>query len=155
MWLIILAVAIVLGLAGYAGYLLWQVKQQRIKLEASRAQRLKTEQSKHDYVAESCRVIARHIVEGELNISEGAIRLKVLLDNINLSDIDKQRFVAFERLYEQVKDLDTHDARAQLTVNERKAQDRVRHKAEYQHQESVTNAAKALLEFDLNRYRPS
>lgn len=149
------AVILVAALAAYAGWLLWQVRLQKQKLAASKAQRLKAGQAKHDYVVESCQVIARHIVDGELNVSEGAIRLKVLLDNINLSDIDKQRFVAFERLFASVKDLDTHESRSALTADQRKSQDRVRHKAEFQHQDAVVSAAKVLLEFDINRYRPS
>lgn len=152
--LVIVAILMVVGLAAYAGWLLLQVRQQRQRVAQSRAQRLKAEQAKHDYVVESVRVLARHIVDGELNISEGAIRLKVLLDNIALSDIDKQRFVAFERMFEQVKDLDTHASRAALTADQRKAQDRVRHKAEFQHRDAVVAAAQALLSIDLNRYRP-
>lgn len=153
-WLMGIALLVVLGLAAYAGWLLYQVRQQRQKVEAARQQRLASERAKYDYIVESCQVIARHVVEGELNISEAAIRLKVLLDNLALSDIDRQRFIAFERLFSAVKELDTHEHRAALAPEVRKSQDKIRHQAEFTHRSAVVEAAEVVTRFDFGRYRP-
>lgn len=68
---------VVAGLAGYAGWLWWRVATQTSVREAHNARVLAETEAE---LAHSIAIIADSLLTGELNLSEGAIRLKVLLD---------------------------------------------------------------------------
>ena len=76
--LLILAVLVVGALAVYAAYLwrqVWARQRQQAEVDLALRQRL------HD----DLRVLASSLLDGQLPLIEGAIRIKVLLDNYDLS----------------------------------------------------------------------
>ena len=140
--LIVLVLAVVAGIMWHKVYLYRQNarKQKSLQLEQRRKQRAE--------IIESITVISRTLLAGEMNESEGAIRLKVLLDNLYLSEEERRRFPTVETMYEQVKDFDTHEARQQLPKKERMKQDLARNKIEVQYKDQLLADAKALLEYE-------
>ncbi|BCE01613.1 DUF2489 domain-containing protein [Marinicellulosiphila megalodicopiae] len=137
---------IVLGLSSYAFILCLQVykknnhaKEQSFKLENERH----IANTKHqNYLQTSLHVIAQSYLKGELNISEACIRVKVLLDNLEMENLDKTPFSIFDEVYEKLQDFDTHQARNALPEKERKIQDRKRHFIEMKNKESLEAAFK-------------
>ena len=77
-WLAILAAVVILALAGYAGWLWWRVINQQKERETHNAAVLAETEADLEH---SMAIIADSLLTGELNLSEGAIRLKVLLDH--------------------------------------------------------------------------
>ncbi len=150
--LLISALVIISVLAGIAIWMWSQVlKQQKIQRD-NQAKIEKMAQEKREYIIESVRVIAANVVDEGLNISEGSIRLKVLIDNLNLPDEEKIHFDAFDKLYEQVKDLDTHQARKQLSKEKRKEQDSLRIRYEKLYEGEVLKAAQKAREFPFEKF---
>lgn len=136
-WLfIVIALFFVTGLSLYAIHLLKQLKVQKeliTKAKHERTIRLK----------ESIDVIARAMQSGECNISEGVIRLIMLLRPFgkNLST-----YPAMANLYEVVRDMPTHDARKLLDKRERMSLDLDRESAEVQFEQDIKKELYILLE---------
>ncbi|MCW9699788.1 DUF2489 domain-containing protein [Avibacterium sp. 20-129] len=123
MWiylLVALGLLIIVGLTAYAVKLLRALKQQKQQLENARLARVKR-------LKESIEIIARAMQNGDCNLSEGAIRLKMLLDPLGLKIT---AYPAMVELYEVVKEMPTHQARKALKKNERMRLDLTRESAE-------------------------
>ncbi|WP_353248494.1 DUF2489 domain-containing protein [Salinisphaera sp. T31B1] len=95
-WLGAGAIVIVIALAAYAGWLWWRVGAQRREREAHNAGVLA--ETEADLAASIC-IIADSLLTGELNLSEGAIRLKVLLDHWHAPASGQADYPAIYRLY--------------------------------------------------------
>lgn len=150
--MVVIAVAIVLGLAGYAGWLLWKLRQQRQVLQRREDEFQRKKQEHEDYLIDSIQIIAQNLVSDDLNLSEGSIRLKFLLDGLGLPDEERAAFNALDELYEKVRDFDTHEARKQLSPRERNAQDRAREAHEAVHREPVMAAARTLAVYEFTGF---
>lgn len=124
---ILFAVAclVLLPLAFYAGKLLFQLKQQTNAKAKIRQGRIAT-------IGQSIQTIAFAMSQQQCNLSEGAIRLVNLLESIPVVPLPdwRAKFPALYNLYEQVKDLPTHDARAALSPLLRRQQDAKREEQE-------------------------
>ncbi|MFZ7344113.1 DUF2489 domain-containing protein [Avibacterium volantium] len=123
MWiylLIALGLLIIVGMAAYAVKLLCALKSQKQALENARLARVKR-------LKESIEIIARAMQNGDCNLSEGAIRLKMLLDPLGLKITT---YPALAELYDVVKEMPTHQARKELKKNERMRLDLTRESAE-------------------------
>lgn len=119
--LIVLAVVIVLGLSVYAGMLLSQLHKQRTEERAGEAKRL-------NYLHESIATIALAMQQGQCPLSEGCIRIAVLLDN--LPNAEQQAFPSqfpyLHDMYNKIKHMPTHDARKQFPKQEIRKMDKER-----------------------------
>lgn len=120
-WLIIVGLAIVSGLAFYAGRLLFLLKQQKHNAEQVRQQRISN-------ILDSVHTIAQAMQQQQCNLSEGSIRLGYLLKAMPLRDpCDFQaQYPALFELFDLVKDLPTHEARKALKRQQREQQDELR-----------------------------
>jgi len=144
----ILAILIIVALSALAIGLWMKVFKQR-KVQAEQLAELEAQkQEKQDYILESVRVIAHNILHEDLNVSEGAIRLKMLLDNLFLPEQERQKFNAFDSLFDIVKDFDTHQGRKNLPKEERQRQDKIRLKHEALHRDDILKAAQLVMEYD-------
>jgi len=124
---------------------LWKKVWAQEAKNASDIEKLKAEQAENQaYIIESIQVICKTIQNEDMNLSEGAIRLKVLSDNLPFSDDERASFTAIEALYLEVSELDTHENRKNLDKKERMKQDLKRHKAEVKHQDAFLAAVENL-----------
>ncbi|WP_213997644.1 DUF2489 domain-containing protein [Arsukibacterium sp.] len=130
--LLVLAVVIIAGLAFYAGKLLWLVqqqnKQQAALLEKQQQQQLQNQQ----YVEQSIYTICKAVDAGQCELSEGALRVWVLLNRLP----EQQQgplatdYPGIFQMYQTVKDMPTHQARKQQSKQATQAQDKQRLQAE-------------------------
>ena len=133
---LVIALFFLTGLSLYGILLLKQLKVQKeliAKAKNNRVIRLK----------ESIDIIARAMQSGECNLSEGVIRLTMLLRPFgkNLST-----YPAMANLYEVVRDMPTHDARKLLDKRERMRLDLDRESAEVQFEQDIKKELYILLE---------
>ncbi|MFZ7306441.1 DUF2489 domain-containing protein [Avibacterium avium] len=131
MWiylLIALGLLIIVGMTAYAVKLLRALKSQKQALENARLARVKR-------LKESIEIIARAMQNGDCNLSEGAIRLKMLLDPLGLKITT---YPALAELYDVVKEMPTHQARKELKKNERMRLDLTRESAEAELEAKIT-----------------
>lgn len=131
MWiylLLALGLLIIVGMSAYAVKLLRALKSQKQALENARVERVKR-------LKESIEIIARAMQNGDCNLSEGAIRLKMLLDPLGIKIAS---YPAMGELYEVVKEMPTHQARTTLKKNERMRLDLTRESAEAELEAKIT-----------------
>ena len=123
MWktvLLLVAVCIIVGMIGYATYLLLALQKQKKALQQARRNRI-------NRIKESIEIIAKAMLNDDCNLSEGVLRLKMLLEPVGMS---LRHYSAMWRLYETVEDMPTHEARRELKKNERMLLDLQRESAE-------------------------
>ncbi|MFC3853286.1 DUF2489 domain-containing protein [Salinispirillum marinum] len=142
--LMLVAAIVLLGLAGYAAWLHIKLRQHRQAQAAEQAEFERKKQEHEAFLVDSIQIIAANMVNKDLNLSEGAIRIKHLLDGLELADSERAQFAACDNLYEQVKDMATHDARKALSAVERQRQDAERESHEQAHQVELLKAARVL-----------
>ena len=90
MWktvLLLVAVCIIVGMIGYATYLLLALQKQKKALQQARRNRI-------NRIKESIEIIAKAMLNDDCNLSEGVLRLKMLLEPVGMS-IKKERTYAF------------------------------------------------------------
>jgi hypothetical protein len=142
-----LGIAIILGLASYALYLLTALNRQK-KERVEQLKALEEKQEKqHAYIIESLQVISANVIEEDLNLSEATIRCKMLLDGLILTPDERQPYSVLDEVFEQIQHFDTHQARKNLTKDERKKQDKAREAIEEQYRASLTECFTRLREF--------
>lgn len=118
--LLLVAVCIIVGMIGYAIYLLLALQKQKKALQQARRNRI-------NRIKESIEIIAKAMLNDDCNLSEGVLRLKMLLEPVGMS---LKHYSAMWRLYETVEDMPTHEARNALKKNERMRLDLQRESAE-------------------------
>lgn len=140
---IALGVILVVGLAFYAGQLLWQVKQQGIVEQEQKEKRLK-------YLTDSISLIAKAMKEEQCELSEGVLRVWVLLDHYN-SEQEAPKdypvlYPGFAALYDVIKDMPTHEARKKQNKKEKFKMDVARWDAEKEHNDQIVTDIGSIIE---------
>lgn len=134
-FLIILALLIVLAMAGYAFSLMLTLHRQKRQLAAAQT-------SRYLAIIESIEVIARAMLAEQCDLSEGVLRLKPLLDVLGKK---LSRFSAMWALYKVVESMPILDARKQLKRNERMKLDLTRETKEAELAEGIKQELRQLL----------
>ncbi|KMK51715.1 coproporphyrinogen III oxidase [[Actinobacillus] muris] len=134
-FLIILALLILLAMAGYAFSLVLKLRHQKQQLAAA-------QKSRYLAVIDSIDVIARAMLAQQCDFSEGVLRLKPLLDVLGKK---LNRFVAMWALYETVESMPILEARQQLKRNERMKLDLTREAKEAELAEQIKLELRQLL----------
>lgn len=145
---ILLGTAIIAGLAFYAGKLLWLLKQQNKKQQQEQLAYQEKLLEKKRYLQESIVLISRAMQEQQCELSEGALRLWVLLDHWpqdNKPDAI-QNYPGLYQMYLVVKDMPTHQARKDQDKKLTRQQDKLRQQAEIDLRELIQADVSKLLE---------
>jgi hypothetical protein len=134
LWAVLLGIAviIILGLGFYAGKLLFLLKQQKVKQEATRKSRV-------DNITESIVVIAKAMEQQQCDLSEGVIRIVNLLNALPImSPPDfKAHYPHIHALFTEVSGFAILEARQKLSKIERRKQDLAREQIESEYESKV------------------
>lgn len=140
-WLLaIVGLVIIVALAFYAGRVLGQLKQQNQRRDNALAKR-------NENLHESIVTIAKAMEQGQCPLSEGALRLVVLLD-LRVESVQAQygqRYPALHDMYERIKHMPTHEARKQYPKQEIRQMDREREGYEKELEDVILNDIRQLL----------
>lgn len=144
--LLIIGAVIVAGLSFYAGRLLWQLQQQT---NIRRAELLQKQQ----YLRESITLICKAMREQQCELSEGALRVWVLLDHLvpERKPDPVTSYPGMHQMYQVVKDMPTHKARKAQAADLTEQQDILRLKAEQELKDFIIADAEALIK----RFQPA
>ena len=127
-----IAVLIILGLGFYAGKLLFLLKQQKAKQEATRKSRV------HN-ITESVVLIAKAMEQQQCELSEGVIRIVNLLNALPLVTPPdfKAQYPQIHALFTEVSGFAILEARQKLSKSERRKQDMAREQIESEYESKV------------------
>jgi uncharacterized membrane protein len=144
MFFIVLGVVIVLVLAGVAVYYLRQVKT----MQAIKTQQLKElddlKSDHNNYLNRSVQVLAQGLVAEQLSLTEGAIRISVLLDNLKIDEDERNDYSALFQLAEATSHIPILDAWNRLSKKEKNKFEKIRASLEAQYKDFVVDAARRL-----------
>ena len=134
--LFIIGLVIIVAMTSYAVHLLLVLRKQKQAFRQARRNRVQR-------IKDSIQIIAKAMQNGDCNLSEGAIRLRMLLEPIGLS---VKNYQALNQLYLVVEDMPTHEARRELKNNERMRLDLQRESAEADLDEQIKQELNLLLQ---------
>ncbi len=137
-FIFILGLVIIAVLAGIAGRLLWQLRQQRLAAQA-RARHWASE------ARDSIRILAGSLLAGQVGGSEAALRIAVLLDQPAQPQSLRQRGEVFTEMAAQLAHIPTHKDWKALSSQQRQAYTAEMDALEARYREPLRQGAEALL----------
>lgn len=156
--LIIVALFIILPLAGYAIYLSLKVRkhhkehQQQIE-EETRLARENTEKRNNELISD-IRFIAKSMQQEQCEITEGVLRIHVLADALDTDIMLQQPFETIHAHYLSVKEFPILDAYKALSRKEQFKLDSQRMKLEAANQEKILAEIEAIINHSFDSLRP-
>lgn len=149
---------IALGLLACAGLLVFIFRQQKAinTAKAEQAQKLKEleekAQAQRDYLIESIHVIANAMINDErMTLTEGTIRLSVLLDNLSPQVKQEQDIAVIGEVYEQVKHIPFLEKWQALDKQEKWRFTQEMKKVEAQYKDELLKAARVLSDYPFEK----
>ena len=142
--LLLAGVLVVLVLGGYALHLwrrVWAQQRAFAAAESERQQRLGAD----------LRILASSLLDGQLPLIEGAIRIKVLLDNYDIALSSHEYCQVFHTLFDVTSGIPTHAGWKALTAVERRQHEKHFSELELQHKAAARKAARWLLDEGLQQ----
>lgn len=140
-WLI--GTLLVIALAGYALHL-WRRVWRKERQQATRQAEAQARQ--HAELAGDLRILAGSLLDEQLPLIEGAIRIKVLLDNYDTGLSQDPRCEVFQTLYDATAQIPTHAAWQALDKAERRRHEAHFSALELQHKAAARRSARWLLD---------
>ena len=137
--LLIAGLLLIVALAGYALHLwrkVWRREQQLAEMQAQQ----------HAALAADLRVLAGSLLDEQVPLIEGAIRIKVLLDNYDSTLGQDPRCQVFQVLFAETAQVPTHDAWKALDRSERRHHEARFSALELQHKAEARPSARWLLD---------
>ncbi|WP_421684289.1 DUF2489 domain-containing protein [Stutzerimonas urumqiensis] len=136
---LVLALGAIVLLGGYALYLWRRVWRNERELAEARAERQAA-------LAEDLRILASSLLDEQLPLIEGAIRIKVLIDNYDTGLSQDPHCQVFQQLYEATESVPTHAAWKALDRTERRRHEARFSALELQHKAQARRSARWLLD---------
>jgi hypothetical protein len=144
MFSIVFGVVIVLLLAGTAIFYLRKVNKMQV-IKEQQIKELDSLKSDHNnYLNTSVQVLAQGLVDDQLSLTEGAIRISVLLDNLKINEAARNDYSAIFQLAEATSHIPILDAWNRLSKKEKKEFEKIRSGLEDQYKDFVVDAARRL-----------
>lgn len=137
--LLLTALLIVLTLSGIA-FALWR------QVWARQSARVAADQDRHDLLASHLRILAGSLLDEQVPLIEGAIRIKVLLDHYDPTLGQSERCQVFQQLYEASAHVPTHADWSALDKAERRHFEALFSALELRHKAAARTGARWLLE---------
>ncbi|UTW11374.1 DUF2489 domain-containing protein [Marinobacterium rhizophilum] len=151
-WATGLGLVIIAVSAGYIVIHLRRLRQQRRERETLHEQAQKKVQEQRQYLIDSIRVIARAMSEDEkMTLTEGAIRLKVLLDNLMPELHRNPDFEIIATHYEATRHIPYLKEWKSLERSQQRRYRQEMDKLEQQHRDALLQAAARLQQYPLDR----
>ena len=129
-------------------YILSTLKKMKSMQAIQQTQETQAEQQFEDTrlsATQSIKVIAQCMLDEQIELSEGCIRIKVLLDHVAPEFHDDPYFKVFAQVYEATRHMPTHEARKQADKKLIMRLDLERMTLEEDNEEAILSASRQLL----------
>lgn len=143
---IIVGALIIVGLAVYAIYLQWQLHRQKKTRQAQAAELAEELESRREHYRKSIHVIAAAIEADQVTLTEGAIRISMLVTQLELDDVERDTYQVFFQLADATSHIPILDEWKKLSTREKLRFDRERAEIEDKYREFVVDAARRVLQ---------
>ncbi|MBU1436934.1 MAG: DUF2489 domain-containing protein [Gammaproteobacteria bacterium] len=136
---------IVAGLAFYLGQILFQLRSQQQRQQQALLEQQKKQAEHQQYLLDSIVLIGKATLEQQCELSEAALRIWVLLENLQPDLAVASRWPGLFAMYDCVKAMPTHEARKQTDKKEIRRLDHIRQQMEIDLKRSIEQDIEQLL----------
>jgi hypothetical protein len=143
--LLAVGIAFLIPLAGYALHLHLEAKRQLQRAQEKHAE--ETQQARKN-VMENLLLLACALEDGQVNLTEGCLRIRVFLDLLDEGiHVQHESLQVFDLVHQKAQGFATHEERNALDATEKEKQDQQRRALEEQFEGRVREGAAALRDF--------
>lgn len=142
--LVVLGGSVILILAMIAGYYLLKVRSVNVQRKQQQALNDANRAEQRVRLNRSIQIIAQSMLDQQLTLTEGAIRITVLLEGLQVSSNEKESFAAFFHLARATEHIPILEQWKSLSSKEQRQFDRQREQLENDHREFVLDAAERI-----------
>ncbi|GAB3107110.1 DUF2489 domain-containing protein [Aestuariicella hydrocarbonica] len=142
---LIAAASIVFALAAVAVYYRLKLRTMQQHQQAQLEQLKKQGQQQRGRINKSIQIIAQGLLDDQLSLTEGSIRIKVLLDGLAVEEGVQEEFAAFYHLAAATDHIPILEAWKALNTRKKLEFDQQRQQLESDHREFVIDAAQRIL----------
>lgn len=142
--LALLAVVIILVLGAYAAWLLWQVRVQEKQRREQQRLLAKEREAQRQRLNHSIQIIARALLEEQVSLTEGAIRIKMLMEALEVTEVEREEFTAFYQLADATAHIPILQDWKKLSPKEQRRYTFERLRLEADHKDFVLAAAERI-----------
>lgn len=132
------------GLGGYAWHLTRLVRQREQSRAAQQIALAQEAGQRRHQINRSIQLIAQGLLDEQMSLTEGAIRIRGLLDGLAVTDPIRDEFRAFYLLAQSTSHIPVLDAWKALKTKDKLIFDRQRLQLETDHREFVLDAAQRI-----------
>ncbi len=140
----IVGMSIIAVLAAIALKLQLQVRALEQRKQQALEEKALEQEQQRARINKSIQVLAQGIVEKQLTMTEGAIRISVLLDSLAVDSATRERFSVFFQLAQATSHIPILERWAQLSSSEKRRFDSERSTIEGQYGDFIVDAAKRI-----------
>ena len=134
---------IVLGLSVYLGILYGRLRRKRQELARLELQAERNQAERESDICQSLQTLALVIIQEQCEPTEGCIRVKRLMDEIDYLK-EREELAVFHEMYEEVKELAILQEYKDLSKQERFRQDNLRYAVEEKYGARLKQASQSL-----------
>ena len=142
--LLAIGLLIILVLAVIAIRLRSKIHEQEEKQRQQQKDMEAAKEEQQNYLNNSVQVLARGLIDKQVSLTEGSIRISVLLGNLDSSEEVAEEFSAFFQLAEATSHIPILDAWKQLPKKEKMRFDKERLDLEFKYEEFILDAAQRI-----------
>jgi len=155
LYLIILAVLIILALAGTAIYYVTKLKRVQKQQEEQVKKNKAAWEAHRNELASDIKFIAHSMIQEQCEITEGCMRIAVLMDRLDDELQHKPEFKTIREHFSLTISMPTHQAYKDLSRKEQFKLDKQRYALEEKNKDQVLEEAKTLLHYNFEILNPN
>ncbi|WP_444944121.1 DUF2489 domain-containing protein [Microbulbifer sp. ZKSA006] len=144
-WLLVIAALVIFSLAIVAGYYLRKLSVAQKEQAAQLAELEQAAEDQRQRVNDSIQIIARTLLDDGVGLTEASIRIRVLLDSLQVEDKVREEFVAFYTIAEKTSHIPILKDWKKLPRKEQFKYEREMAQVEADYKDFAIDAAKRIL----------
>ncbi|WP_444931311.1 DUF2489 domain-containing protein [Microbulbifer sp. SSSA002] len=144
-WLLVIAALVIFSLAIVAGYYLRKLSVAQKEQATQLAELEQAAEDQRQRVNDSIQIIARTLLDDGVGLTEASIRIRVLLDSLQVEDKVREEFVAFYTIAEKTSHIPILKDWKKLPRKEQFKYEREMAQVEADYKDFAIDAAKRIL----------
>ncbi|WP_295798271.1 DUF2489 domain-containing protein [uncultured Microbulbifer sp.] len=144
-WILVIAALVIVVLSAIATYYVLELRKVR-KVQAQKLAEIElAANEQRDRVNTSIQIIAKTLLDEGVGLTEASIRIRVLLDSLQVGASVKEEFVAFYTIADKTSHIPILEDWKQLTRKEKFAFEKEMARVEDEYRDFALDAAKRIL----------
>lgn len=140
-----IAFGILIPVLAYAVWLQWKTLSQLKRDQKSLEEKLtRNDRERQNSLEESIRIISMATIQGQCEVSEACLRLANLIPHCRSVDHEDAEYEKLFSMYEEIKNLKTHQERKDLRAADRFKEDKFRFSCEEKYHDDIKRICESL-----------